>query len=88
VLWGEGTFHQYHGGTSSGSAADRSARLEAFRNQYDAIRGRRFATFEREPLLVGTCPGNAHQLMMAAASLGQLRYHMLRAEGQPEWSND
>src|SRR5262249_30691524 len=53
VLWGEGNFHQYHGGVST-TAEDRERKLEAFRKQYDEIRGHRFQTFEREPWLLGT----------------------------------
>jgi glycosyltransferase involved in cell wall biosynthesis len=36
VLWGEGNFHQYHGGVST-SPVDRERKLELFRNQYDSL---------------------------------------------------
>jgi glycosyltransferase involved in cell wall biosynthesis len=87
VLWGEGTFHQYHGGVSSAGAEEREARLDAFRRQYDTLRGRRFATYEREPLLLGVCSEPACKLLMEAARLGRLRYTMLRSAGRPEWPN-
>ncbi|MFN2168760.1 MAG: glycosyltransferase family A protein, partial [Anaerolineae bacterium] len=39
-LVGEGSFHQLHGGTTTNSGKDeREARLEAFRDQYQSLRG-------------------------------------------------
>jgi glycosyltransferase involved in cell wall biosynthesis len=86
VLWGEGNFHQYHGGVST-TAADREEKLERFRAQYDKIRGHRFRTFEREPWLVGASAGNAYVPYSEAAALGRLRFGMVRDEGRAEWEN-
>lgn len=88
VLWGEGSFHQFHGGVSTSSPEDREAKLETFRRQYDAIRGHRFATFEREPTLLGTCAGRGHEVLSAAVALGRLRFGMKRAAGEAEWPNE
>ncbi len=73
---------------STGSLADREAKLKTFRRQYDAIRGRRFATFEREPTLLGTCAGRGHEVLIAAVALGPLRFGMKRAAGEPEWPDE
>jgi hypothetical protein len=86
VLWGEGNFHQYHGGVST-KAHDRERKLELFRAQYDRIRGRRFKTYEREPWLLGTCCGTAHIPFREAASLGRVRFGIMRDQQRPEWEN-
>lgn len=86
VLWGEGNFHQYHGGVST-TAEDRERKLEQFRDQYDRIRGRRFRTFEREPWLLGTAWGGAHVLYKDAAAFGRIRFGMIRSQGRAEWEN-
>lgn len=87
VLWGEGSFHQYHGGTSSKSAEDREAMLETFRAQYDAIRGHPYATFDREPLVLGSYVGPSFRLFIKSAWLGRVRYGMIRSWGRVEWPN-
>lgn len=88
VLWGEGSFHQYHGGTSSKSADDREELLETFRAQYRTIRGRDYSTYEREPLALGSYVGPAFALLMKSAWLGRVRYGMLRSAGRVEWPNE
>src|SRR5262249_3980204 len=59
VLCGEGAFHQFHGGTSSSSDAEREAKLARFRAEYESIRGHPFQGFDREPLLFGAVPPEA-----------------------------
>jgi glycosyltransferase involved in cell wall biosynthesis len=88
VLWAEGSFHQYHGGTSSRNVEDRDAMLEAFRKQYEVIRGRPYATWDREPQLLGSYVGPAYSLLVTAAELGKTRFSMVREWGRAEWPND
>jgi len=88
VLWGEGNFHQYHGGVSSRGGSRRDERLEAFRREYARLRGRAFATYDREPVLLGVHSSRAREVLEKAATLGTLRYEMILKMGRPEWPND
>jgi hypothetical protein len=87
VLCGEGAFHQFHGGTSSSSDGAREARLGAFRAEYEQIRGRPFRGFDREPLLFGVVPREAHRFLQASVDLGHLRYKMVQKLGLPFWAD-
>lgn len=85
VLWAEGAFHQYHGGTSSKSIEDREALLELFRRQYQEIRGRPYGTWDREPHLFGAYVGPAYALHVESAAQGKIRFDMIRDWGRVEW---
>lgn len=87
VLPGEGAFHQFHGGTSSSSDAEREAKLARFRAEYAAIRGRPFQGFDREPLLFGAMPREAHRFLQDSAGLGHLRYSLTKEWGRPYWDD-
>jgi hypothetical protein len=87
VLCGEGAFHQFHGGTSSSSDAAREAKLAAFRAEYESIRGRPFRGFDREPLLFGVVPPEAHRFIQRSAELGHLRYLMVQEWRRPFWDD-
>ena len=55
VLMGEGTFHQFHGGVTTGGI-DRSKRevlLEQFEAQYAALRGETYQCPQTEPIYLG-----------------------------------
>ena len=56
VLMGEGTFHQFHGGVTTGgiSKVAREVLLEQFEAQYVAIRGAHYQCPVTEPLFIGT----------------------------------
>ena len=59
ILLGEGTFHQIHGGVSTGMAAEEfAAQWEAWAAEYQAIRGEAYATPipARPPTYLGTLP--------------------------------
>lgn len=62
ILLGEGSFHQVHGGISSGPAAD----FEGWRAQYEAIRTRPYVLPSVEPLYFGRMPENARNWIMSA----------------------
>ena len=60
VLAGEGSFHQYHGGiTTGGSAGDREALIREIAEQYQRIRGERYKAPRRRPMLFGSFPDPA-----------------------------
>jgi hypothetical protein len=52
VLLGEGSFHQVHGGASTGASADHAA----WHAQYQALRGRPYTSPEIQPVYFGTMP--------------------------------
>ncbi|MBM4362463.1 MAG: glycosyltransferase [Deltaproteobacteria bacterium] len=87
TLAGEGAFHQFHGGTSSAGHADREARLAGFRAEYERLRGRPYATVDREPLLLGPMPKEAHRFLERSAELGRMRAAMVREKGLPLWDD-
>ena len=61
VLLGEGTFHQYHGGVTTGGVdtGQREALIEAFREQYREIRGDRYRAPKTDPVYLGKLPDAA-----------------------------
>ena len=65
MLLGEGTFHQFHGGATSGKPAHAVDRLvAAFDAEYRAIRGRAFESgCARRPHYVGHIPEEAMDLL-------------------------
>jgi len=53
MIW-EGTFHQYHGGaTTGGDKGEREALMQPIRDQYIAMRGERFKACDREFEVIG-----------------------------------
>lgn len=55
ILHGEGTFHQFHGGATTGGD-DTKAReklIDAIRDQYKRIRGQKFTAPETDPIYLG-----------------------------------
>lgn len=58
LLLGEGTFHQFHGGVTTSRnvrevEADGRTTFERYQEKYEAIRGERFKTPRRRPMLYG-----------------------------------
>ena len=60
LLPGEGTFHQFHGGATTGApGVDRDALLDEMRAEYERLRGEVFGPPGQAPLLLGTIPPSA-----------------------------
>ena len=55
---GEGTFHQFHGGVTTGgkNTEVRAALIEACEKQYLELRGYPFASPETDPVYIGEMP--------------------------------
>lgn len=70
VTPGEGTFHQFHGGVSTGGVRgeERERMMEAFVREYEAIRGRAYAVPGREALLLGAIPPAARRFFRRSAA--------------------
>jgi hypothetical protein len=69
VLPGEGTFHQFHGGVTTGGepAAARGVLIEQFREQYQALRGEAFASPQTHPVYLGAIPDPALRFLKLSA---------------------
>lgn len=60
LLPGEGTFHQLHGGTTTGDPEiDRDALLDEMRAEYERLRGAVHAPPRAAPILLGEIPADA-----------------------------
>lgn len=71
VLPGEGTFHQFHGGATTGApGVDRDALLDSMRDEYERIRGVVHAPPVKSPVLLGEVPAAAAGFL--AHSAGRL----------------
>jgi hypothetical protein len=69
-LHGEGTFHQFHGGVTTGGE-DFTARqkfIDAIREQYQQIRGHHFASPETNPLYLGELSDSAQKFVQTSAN--------------------
>jgi hypothetical protein len=69
VAPGEGTFHQFHGGVTTGGvrAQARAKLMEDLRAEYRAIRGKDFALVDREAMYVGRIPKAARPFVRHSA---------------------
>ena len=86
VLPGEGSFHQYHGGTTTDVAEDRQPLLTEFQEQYTAIRGKPYKAPIPEPSLYGEIPASATPWVERAAQRGIDRFIGRTLDGFPVWS--
>jgi len=71
ILLGEGTFHQYHGGVTTGgtSRVKRELLLDQFKEQYSAFRGGAYQCPETKPVFLGELPQKAERFVRL--SLGE-----------------
>jgi hypothetical protein len=72
VLLGEGTFHQFHGGVATNRRDDEPIRQ--FRDEYERLRGRPFATPETTPVYFGGMPEFAMPFMRSSFDKAQAFY--------------
>jgi glycosyltransferase involved in cell wall biosynthesis len=69
-LHGEGTFHQFHGGVTTGGE-DSTARqkfIDAIREQYKQIRGENFSSPETNPLYLGELADSAQPFVHTSSN--------------------
>ena len=80
MLFGEGTFHQFHGGVTTGGTveAEREAIIEASRAQYAELRGEPFEPPRKRFLYFGAMPPNAVPFLYYSA--GHLIPDRIRSE--------
>ena len=69
VLPGEGTFHQFHGGVTTGGEAEaaRAKLIESIMQQYEQIRGEKYSSPQTNPIYLGEIPDQAQQFVHFSA---------------------
>ncbi len=69
VLLGEGTFHQFHGGVTTGgeARARRELFIEEIKAQYEQIRGEPYQSPETTPVFLGELPRQVLRFVQASA---------------------
>jgi hypothetical protein len=69
ILPGEGTFHQFHGGVTTGGkrGKDRDALMTAIVGQYRVIRGQEYYSPETTPIYLGEIPVQAQQFVQESS---------------------
>lgn len=88
VLPGEGSFHQYHGGVTTSSYADRENEIASHREQLNSFWLGRFKSVSREPVLLGAVTYWAHSFLQRSSQAAEKRYRRLIAQGFEEWEDD
>jgi hypothetical protein len=70
ILPGEGTFHQFHGGaTTGGDDADaREKLIDAIRDQYQQIRGQKYKAPETDPIYLGRLSREAQKFVHVSST--------------------
>lgn len=86
VLAGEGTFHQFHGGVTTAEVDDREAMLETHRENLREVFGGPFRGTHREPLVLGTLPGQVQPFIGESAEKAGKRHRTCKKLGWAEWN--
>lgn len=69
ILIGEGSFHQFHGGITTGTqGAERVKAMEDHFNQYAALRGGPYVSPDKRPVYLGSVPDSAIRFLQQGAS--------------------
>ncbi len=69
ILIGEGSFHQFHGGITTGTqGAERVKAMEDHFNQYAALRGGPYISPDKRPVYLGSVPDSAIRFLQQGAS--------------------
>ena len=71
ILFGEGTFHQFHGGVTTGGTdgAERQAIIDGAFEEYERVRGAGFRQPTKRAILFGAMPDQAAPFLKHAAEL-------------------
>ncbi len=65
IIPGEGTFHQFHGGVTTGGEANdvRDAYIEACKEQYRKLRGEDYSSPDTDPVYLGQLPRQSQKFV-------------------------
>ncbi|PIE37574.1 MAG: hypothetical protein CSA53_05660 [Gammaproteobacteria bacterium] len=88
TLFGEGNFHQFHGGVSTTAGAARDERVQQFNEQLNQFWPEGFKGITREPCLFGQVDELAlHHLEQSVATARQ-RFARLSQNGKDPWPDE
>ncbi len=85
---GEGSFHQYHGGVTTSSYAEREAEIEKHRVQLHSFWPGGFHSLRRDPALLGRVPPQAQPFLLKSLKRSKDRIHRLQAQGRDPWPDE
>lgn len=69
ILIGEGSFHQFHGGITTGTQGEQRVKsMEDHFNQYAALRGGPYKSPDKRPVYLGSVPDNAIRFLQEGAN--------------------
>jgi glycosyltransferase involved in cell wall biosynthesis len=88
VLPGEGSFHQYHGGVTTSSYADRQAEIERHRVQLHSLWPGGFHSLRRKPTLLGEISMQAFPFLEDSLRRSRNRLKRRSTENLPAWPDD
>lgn len=88
VLPGEGSFHQYHGGVTTSSYAEREADIEKHREQLHSYWPGGFHSLRREPTMLGRVATQAQPFLIKSLQRSKNRSDRMRTQGRPLWPDD
>jgi hypothetical protein len=90
ILLGEGSFHQFHGGITTGTRGDeRLKSMEDHFNQYAALRGEPYKSPVKRPVYLGSLPDSAMRFIQHGANRAiktrdmEQRFHELMTTPDP-----
>jgi hypothetical protein len=77
LLAGEGTFHQFHGGVTTGTqGSERDKIMQAHFDQYKSIRGEYYTPPLRRPMIFGTIPTPSLRFMDHSVKMAKTKYKL------------
>ncbi len=88
VLPGEGSFHQFHGGVTTSSYAERTEEIERHRVQLHSLWSEGFFSLRRESTLLGRVSPQAKPFLIHSLQRGQKRNKRLISQGKDPWEDD
>lgn len=88
VLPGEGSFHQYHGGVTTSSYAEREAEIGKHRTQLHSFWPAGFHSLRRDATLLGRVPPQAKPFLLTSLKHSQKRIKRLAHLGRIPWPDD
>ncbi len=85
TLAGEGVFHQYHGGVTTGGYTE--AQLEGFNSELHDKWDGKFHYFARNPVVMGSFSEHAHEFLQRSSTSMQRRFGVCAKQKWPVWED-
>ena len=88
VTPGEGSFHQFHGGVTTSSYAQREAEIEKNRVQLHSYWPGGFHSLRREPILLGSVSPQAQPFLILSLERAEIRSRRIINQKKVMWEDD